>query len=241
MPEEYDYSVEFTRHDVRRSAFIGGATHAGKRFKWVVGWGPKAEWIGFDTIGGKYVQNLSEARHPELALVNDRRYVTKVEVRRDRLVGYLDGHKVTEFRTDYSNLSTFAAAKPRDSAAVGLVVSNGSATFHRAELTEVTGRGLPTRAAAAPTSGKVSTINDPAFQAWVKATQALPAEKQVEAVSKKLMELNPGFDGKAQAAASSSRRGHKYRVLHGPRDRYFARSCLDRISGLIHLPRQLSR
>ena len=25
---------------------------------------------------------------------------------------------------------------------------------------------------------------------------ALPAEKQIEAVSKKLMELNPGFDGK---------------------------------------------
>src|SRR4029077_14487759 len=36
----------------------------------------------------------------------------------------------------------------------------------------------------------------PEFEAWVKATQALPAEKQLEAVSKKLMELNPGFDGK---------------------------------------------
>ncbi len=38
--------------------------------------------------------------------------------------------------------------------------------------------------------------NTPAFQAWMKEVQALPAEKQVEAVSKKLMELNPGFDGK---------------------------------------------
>jgi serine/threonine protein kinase/Leucine-rich repeat (LRR) protein len=37
---------------------------------------------------------------------------------------------------------------------------------------------------------------DPAFQAWIKATQALPAEQQIEAVRKKLMELNPGFDGK---------------------------------------------
>jgi Leucine-rich repeat (LRR) protein len=36
---------------------------------------------------------------------------------------------------------------------------------------------------------------DPAFQAWVKATQALPAEQQIEAVSKKLIELNPDFDG----------------------------------------------
>ncbi len=41
-----------------------------------------------------------------------------------------------------------------------------------------------------------ATWNTPAFQQWVKATQALPAEQQIEAVSKKLMELNPGFDGK---------------------------------------------
>jgi serine/threonine-protein kinase len=39
-------------------------------------------------------------------------------------------------------------------------------------------------------------MHDPAFQAWVKATQALSAEQQIEAVSKKLVELNPGFDGK---------------------------------------------
>jgi len=42
----------------------------------------------------------------------------------------------------------------------------------------------------------ITTFNDPAFQQWVKEVQAMPAEQQVEAVSKKLMELNPGFDGK---------------------------------------------
>jgi Leucine-rich repeat (LRR) protein len=40
---------------------------------------------------------------------------------------------------------------------------------------------------------------DPAFQQWIAATQKLPAEQQIEAVSKKLMELNPGFDGKLRA------------------------------------------
>ena len=39
-------------------------------------------------------------------------------------------------------------------------------------------------------------VNDPAFQQWIKTVAVLPAEKQVEAVAKKLMELNPGFDGK---------------------------------------------
>jgi serine/threonine protein kinase/Leucine-rich repeat (LRR) protein len=37
---------------------------------------------------------------------------------------------------------------------------------------------------------------DPAFQKWSEETQKLPAEQQIEAVSKKLIELNPGFDGK---------------------------------------------
>lgn len=37
---------------------------------------------------------------------------------------------------------------------------------------------------------------EPAFQQWIKETQTLPVEQQIDAVSKKLMELNPGFDGK---------------------------------------------
>ena len=49
--------------------------------------------------------------------------------------------------------------------------------------------------------------NTPAFQQWMKAVQALPAEKQIEAVSKKLVELNPGFDGKVTGAEEKARRG----------------------------------
>jgi serine/threonine protein kinase/Leucine-rich repeat (LRR) protein len=37
---------------------------------------------------------------------------------------------------------------------------------------------------------------DAAFEQWVKDTQKLPPQKQVEAVAAKLKELNPGFDGK---------------------------------------------
>jgi len=36
----------------------------------------------------------------------------------------------------------------------------------------------------------------PGFDPWFKEVSAMPVEDQVEAVSKKLMELNPGFDGK---------------------------------------------
>jgi serine/threonine protein kinase/formylglycine-generating enzyme required for sulfatase activity len=43
---------------------------------------------------------------------------------------------------------------------------------------------------------KPLAFQTPGFDQWVKDVQALPAEKQVEAVSQKLMEWNPGFDGK---------------------------------------------
>ncbi len=43
---------------------------------------------------------------------------------------------------------------------------------------------------------KPLAFETPGFDQWVKEVAAMPAEKQVEAVSKKLMELNPGFDGK---------------------------------------------
>ena len=47
----------------------------------------------------------------------------------------------------------------------------------------------------AAASAKLFT-HAPAFPQWMKDVQAMPAEEQIEAVSKKLMELNPGFDGR---------------------------------------------
>ena len=47
--------------------------------------------------------------------------------------------------------------------------------------------------------------NTPAFQQWMKDVAALPAEKQVEAVAKKLQELNPGFDGKVTGSDGKPR------------------------------------
>ena len=43
----------------------------------------------------------------------------------------------------------------------------------------------------------------PGFDEWMKEVAAMPAEKQIEAVSKKLVELNPGFDGKLAQSDST--------------------------------------
>jgi serine/threonine protein kinase len=40
------------------------------------------------------------------------------------------------------------------------------------------------------------TLEDPAFQQWLREVAGMAADKQVEAVSGKLKELNPDFDGK---------------------------------------------
>jgi formylglycine-generating enzyme required for sulfatase activity/serine/threonine protein kinase/Leucine-rich repeat (LRR) protein len=50
----------------------------------------------------------------------------------------------------------------------------------------------------ASTSSKVTDISDAAFQQWMKDVAALPVKQQVEAVAKKLVERNPGFDGKVK-------------------------------------------
>jgi serine/threonine protein kinase/Leucine-rich repeat (LRR) protein len=66
-------------------------------------------------------------------------------------------------------------------------------TVESGDKVRLRARLVPVKAVASQSN---KPWNTPAFQQWVKATQALPAEKQIEAVSKKLMELNPGFDGK---------------------------------------------
>ncbi len=53
---------------------------------------------------------------------------------------------------------------------------------HTAELQSAAGR-------------PITTLKDPAFQRWLKDIPPLPAERQVEAVAKKLRQLNSGFDG----------------------------------------------
>ncbi len=72
-----------------------------------------------------------------------------------------------------------------------------------AMVSNAAGKVDPTKAGNAssaqpsPMKGEgAKAFSDPVFQQWMKDVAAMPAEKQVEAVAKKLMELNPGFDGK---------------------------------------------
>lgn len=64
-----------------------------------------------------------------------------------------------------------------------------------------------TKAAPVPTVAKKKKplfFETPEFDQWFKKVSAMPAEQQVEAVSKKLMELNPGFDGKVAGCGNEA-------------------------------------
>jgi hypothetical protein len=75
--------------------------------------------------------------------------------------------------------------------------------------------GKPTSAAVPSAHKPITTFNDPAFQKWMKEVAALPAEKQVEAVVKKLQELNPGFDGKVTGVNGTGTPSIKNGVVTG--------------------------
>lgn len=50
----------------------------------------------------------------------------------------------------------------------------------------------------------ITDFDSPAFRQWITEVRALPAENQSEAVSRKLMELNPGFDGRLTGGGGSA-------------------------------------
>ncbi len=61
--------------------------------------------------------------------------------------------------------------------------------------------GKSVKSSGNPTSEKWNT---PAFQQWMKEVERMPADEQLQAVSKKLRELNPGFDGKFRSMYGES-------------------------------------
>ncbi len=83
----------------------------------------------------------------------------------------------------------------------GDVLIDSSLNGHHGRIqnaTWVRADGSPINAATPASSGKLF-MHAPDFPQWMKDVQALPAAEQITAVSKKLVELNPQFDGSITA------------------------------------------
>jgi len=80
------------------------------------------------------------------------------------------------------------------------VEANKDGTLVRRELVTVTRNGRQVVRISKESVDHVFNLRDP----WEKSVAVLPAAQQVEAVARRLQELNPGFDGKVKPTIENS-------------------------------------
>ncbi len=137
-PDEYDFHIEFTRRDGNDSV-VQTLAHGTRRFMWQMGTLINTGHRFAVIRGGSGDKNPTLAR-VERAIENGRRYSAIVRVRRGEVSGWLDGQLISTYKTDYSDLSLEGAwAAGSDELGIGSHMS--ATTFHKIEVTEITGRG----------------------------------------------------------------------------------------------------
>ncbi len=119
-------------------------------------------------------------------------YTLKLEVREKSVTAYLDGTRIVEWHPDERD---FANLEPAREGKIGLLHWGSRVTYESVQVTEITGQGRFTRPDD-PAAKKAAQLQAAVDDAWIKSVQALPPEKQVEAVAAKLMNINPGFHDK---------------------------------------------
>jgi Leucine-rich repeat (LRR) protein len=197
-PAEYDFRISFTRQSGRDSIWQI-LTGGGRQFDWNLAGGP-GKCFGFEKIKEE-LAHLSPYSVPmDRNLENGRRYTSEVQVRRSGLKAFLDGRFITEWKTDYRDMSLPSMLVLPSARCLGIGTHQSPAIFHRIEVREVTGkgtftRGAPTSASTTPTLPP-STVAAPWLSAFCAEVAALPREEQVKRVAAKLKELNPQFDGR---------------------------------------------
>jgi serine/threonine protein kinase/Leucine-rich repeat (LRR) protein len=153
---------------------------------------------GLSFIDGKSA-NENESATPGAVFQAGERHTLRVVVGKRSVNASVDGREVIAWEGNPRRLST--NWQPRSPRYVGLFSAWTSITFHRVELQELSGvvgsapKGKPS-GGAAPSGSTTIAWDTPEFRAWLEAVKDLPARKLIDAVSKKLVELNPGFDGR---------------------------------------------
>jgi len=167
-PEEYDFRVTHTtlEGNVEISQILSAFDC---QFIWGTASGQPEKWAGFNMVNGRpMMQSGAGVKLPARRELN-RRYESLVEVRRDRVTGYVDGEKLVEWKTDYQDLSMdppHAVPNPR---ALGIGIWWSKTVFHEISVREVTGLG---KVLSEPDAAPVTTAPSPA--APVQATKDKP-------------------------------------------------------------------
>ncbi|MBI5395194.1 MAG: hypothetical protein HZA91_07870, partial [Verrucomicrobia bacterium] len=142
-PDEYDFRVTFIRREAN-GAVVQFLTQSGHPFAWEMG-GDNNTICRFVTSAERWGhRNFTIVPRPN-CLQNGRTYTSRVEVRRWGAAAYLDDRLVSQSRFDYRIVDLSRYEVLRDDRLLGLGSINGSTSFLRAELLEITGRGKPRR------------------------------------------------------------------------------------------------
>lgn len=197
-PDEYDFRVTFVRRE-GSGAIVQFLTQSGHPFAWEMG-GENNTIFRFVTSGEKWgLPNLTIVRRPA-CLQNGRAYTALVQVRRWGAAAYLDNARVSQSRLNYNFVDLSRYEVLRNDRLIGLGSINGSASFLRAELLEITGRGKPRRAAgAAPQPAAPS----PAVAPGTVSAPATFTAEQLTTLGLRLKAINPEFDGEVSPITRS--------------------------------------
>jgi hypothetical protein len=120
-------------------------SHNGKGFLWIMELGQGR--CALAVCRNCWITDANNPSRTEVATKRDALgpFTSVLEVRKDRVRGYLNGKLVREYKTDYSDLAMNGDWKLHSEQLLGLGCWESSTEFLRVDLTEVSGKGKKTR------------------------------------------------------------------------------------------------
>lgn len=135
-PEEYDFRIDFTR--ARGNCILQMLSHQHHNFKWVLDLSGRT--CGFDLINGRNC-NDNEAHLDKPNSVRDGvRCTCVVQIRRGSMAAYVDGKLFERYQANYTQMSIEPMWDVGNDC-LGIGGAENDVTFHRIELTEISGLG----------------------------------------------------------------------------------------------------
>jgi hypothetical protein len=160
-------SLVFPFHEMHCGLTVGGFT---------------GDVVGFGNVNGTGPGGPQSPVDRRIAVEANRWYTVRLRVTEERIIAWLDNQLVITLNP---HGCTFEALGP-PLRPLGVFAFGGKATIHSIRLRQL----------KSPSAGFPEDFIGSAMESWVKSVAVLRPEEQLEAVRKKLMELNPGFDGK---------------------------------------------
>jgi hypothetical protein len=140
-PAEYDFRIVFVRIASERD-IAQIMCKAGRSFAWLMGVSNNTQ-CGFALVNGCRVWQKDNPTTVIAAASTYRKPKCEsiVKVRNSGLEAYVDGKRITQWRTDYKDLTTFPACKLKNDLLLGLATNLSPTRFYTIEVKEVTGKG----------------------------------------------------------------------------------------------------